>query len=473
MAVADQPEGYRETPEADRKKAEAFFKQAAVKASAGQFDYAIELYLQGLKFDPEAVTAHQSLREIALKRRVSGGKDLGMFEKMKMRYGKDPVDNMITAERFLSFDVGNTGRMLELLNHAVDAGCYDTVRWIGPMLLRANLDSGKPEISKFMALKDAYMTTKDWAHATDAAGHALKMRPSDMDLQSEVKNLAAQQTMSAARYGQGGSFRDSVKNMDEQTKLMNADKDIRSVDALTAAINAAREEYQREPNEAGKINKLVEALIKTESPDHENEAIEILDKAYTTTGQFRFRFSVGKIKIQQLKRMDRSMREQIAKAPKDEGLRQAYLEFRRDRNEEELKEFTLASEAYPTDLSLKYEMARRQIELGQHAEAIPLLQHAVQDAKLRVEATIELGKAFLNAEYLDEAVDTLKNLSESYQLTGDLKFKEINYWLGRALEARGDAADAIKCFSKVAMSDFNYRDVQVRLKALRAKPAAG
>ena len=468
--MADESE-HRQVSDADRKKAEAFFKQGRTVASAGQFDYSIEMFLQGLKFDPEAITAHQALREIALKRKASGGKDIGGLKKMGMRYGKDALDNMLLAEKFLSYDPGNTGRMLELLKHAADAECQQTVMWIGPMLLRANIDSGKPEIGKFLALKDAYMQLGDWQHAVDAAQHALRMRPQDMDLAAEVKNLAAQQTMKAGNYGQTGSFRDSVKNSDEQQRLMNEDKDIRSVDALTAAIQDARKQYDAEPNEPGKLTKLVEAMTKTEQSDYENEAIELLDAAYKRTGAFRWRFSVGKIKLQQLKRMDRSLREDIAKNPKDEEARKTYKEFTKDRAEEELKEFTLASENYPTDLTFKYEMARRQIQLGHYIEAIPLLQQAVADAKLRVDGTVELGKAFLAADFLDEAVDTLHGLTESYQGVGDTKAKQIYYWYGRSLEQRGDTPEAIKAYSKVAMWDFNYLDVQARIKALRTKPS--
>lgn len=459
----------KEIPEADRKKAQVFFKTGAAKASAGQYDYAIDLYLDGLKLDPEAVDAHQALRDISLKRKASGGKDLGMMQKMKNRYGKDPVANLVIAERFLAYDPGNTGRMAELMGYAVDSDCIAAVRWIGPILLRANLDSGKEEIGKFMALKDAYIAIGDWRHAVDAAQHALRMRPQDMDLAAEVKNLSARHTMDAGRYGQGGSFRDSVRNSDEQQKLMNEDKDIRTVDALTASIIAARAELQAEPTEPGKVTKLVDALMKTEQSEYENEAIEVLDAMYKRTSAFRWRFRVGQIKMQQLKRMERSLREDVAKNPKDEVAVKTYKEFLKDRAEEEYKEFALAAENYPTDLTLKYEMARRLIQLSRQTEAIPLLQQATADAKIRVDGTIELGKAFLAADYLDEAVDTLHGLTESYQGTGDTKFKEIWYWYGRALEARGDIADAIKCFSKVTMADFNYRDVQVRIKALREK----
>lgn len=466
--MADESE-YRQVSEADRKKAEVFFTKARTVAQAGQFDFAIEMFLQGLKFDPEAVTAHQALRDISLKRKASGGKDIGGLKKMGMRYGKDDVDNMLLAEKFLAYDPGNTGRMAELLRYAADADCKEATLWIGPILLRANLDSGKPEIGKFLALKDAYMRLGDWQHAVDAAQHALHMRPQDMDLATEVKHLAAQQTMKAGNYGQGGSFRDSVKNSDEQQRLMNEDKDIRSVDALTAAIIEARKQHQAEPNEPGKITKLVDALMKTEQSEYENEAIEVLDSAYKRLSAFRYRFAISKIKFQQLKRMERSLREDVAKNPKDEEAVKTYKEFVKDRAEEELKEYTLAAENYPTDLSFKYEMARRQIALGNHMDAIPLLQQAVADAKLRVDGTTELGKAFLAADFVDEAVDTLHGLTESYQGVGDSKAKEIWYWYGRSLEHRGDMQDAIKCYSKITMWDFNYRDVQVRIKRLREK----
>lgn len=461
--------GYRIVSEADQKKAQVFFERGRTVANAGQFDYAIEMYLQGLGLDPDAVDAHQSLREISLKRKASGGKDMGMLTKMKYRYGKDDTENMLVAERFLAYDPGNTGRMLELTQYALKAGCFDTVMWAGPITFRANIEGGKPDINKFLALKDCYARLKKWQHATEAAQKALELRPMDMDLQQTVKNLGAQQTMTEGGYDSGGSFRKSVKDPDKQRELMAMDTDVRTLDALGQQISIARKELAAEPNEAGKITKLVDALVKTEDSQYENEAIEILDAAYKRTGAFRFRMRLGQIKMAQLKRMERSLLDEVRRNPKDAEAIKSYKEYHQDKLEEELKEYQLFSENYPTDITLRYEMARRLFELKRYPEAIPLLQQSVQDPKLRVEATIELGRAFLEAEYLDEAVDTLKGLTETYQITGDTKAKEIWYWYGRALEARGDAADAIKCLSRVTMWDFNYRDVQQRIKALRAK----
>ncbi len=460
--------GYRAISEADQKKAQVFFDKAKTVGEAGQYEFAIEMYLQGLALDPEAVATHQLLRDIALKRKVTGGKDLGMFEKMKLRYGKDDLTNMLLAEKFLSYDPGNTGRMLEMLQHAVKTGCFDTVMWVGPILLRANADSGKPDFSKYVALKDAYIRLRRWLPATEAAQKALQLRPDDMNLQQEVKNLGAQQTMTAGGYEKGGNFRDSVRDMDKQRQLMTEDTDVRSLDVLTQQILIARGELAKDPNEPGKIAKLVDALAKTEDTQYENEAIEVLDEAFKKTKSFRFRLRLGQLKMAQLKRMQRSLLDQYRKNPADAELKKTYIEFVKEKTEEELKEYTLASEAYPTDITYKYEIATRLFDLHRYPDAIPLLQHAVQDPKMRTDATIMLGRAFLEAEYLDEAVDTLKNLTEAYQLTGDTKAKEIWYWYGRALEQRTDNPDAIKCYSRVTMWDFKYRDVQERIKRLRA-----
>jgi hypothetical protein len=54
----------------DRKKAQTFFDRGAAVAGTGNFEYAIEMYLQGLALDPESLDAHQALRDIALKRKA-------------------------------------------------------------------------------------------------------------------------------------------------------------------------------------------------------------------------------------------------------------------------------------------------------------------------------------------------------------------------------------------------------------------
>src|SRR5690349_13620294 len=83
------PPKYHDIPEEDRKKAQVFFDRGKTVADTGNFEYAIEMYIQGLNVDPENTEAHQSLRDISLRRKASGGKDMGMMQKMKMPKAKD------------------------------------------------------------------------------------------------------------------------------------------------------------------------------------------------------------------------------------------------------------------------------------------------------------------------------------------------------------------------------------------------
>src|SRR5689334_2968987 len=76
--------GYQDIPDDQRRKAQTFFARGRTVADTGQFEYAIEMFLQGLSIDPEAVDAHKDLRQIALKRKASNGKSLGMLERMKL-----------------------------------------------------------------------------------------------------------------------------------------------------------------------------------------------------------------------------------------------------------------------------------------------------------------------------------------------------------------------------------------------------
>lgn len=467
---ADPREGYRNVPEEDQKAARKFFEYAHNVAGTGQFDYAIEMFIQGLEKDPEDVAEHQALRETSLKRKASGGKPLGMFAKPKP--SKDDMQNMLNAEKMLAYDPGNTDRMVEVLQNAQRAGCYDTVLWIGPILLKANADSKKPEYNKFIILKDVYKNVHEWARAVEACQYAASMKPDDMELHGELKRLSAERTMFEGKYGSAKSFRDSVRNRDSQEKLMQGDKDVQSQDYLLRMAKEAEAEWRADPNEAGKLSKYVDAMLKTERPEQENKAIDILEDAHSKTRQFRWRQKVGQIKLAQLARMERSMREQLQKSPTDPTLRKELLQFQRERAEEELSEFQIWAENYPTDTKIRYDVATRLFALGRFADGIPVFQQVRQDPKYRTEASTILGRSFLEAGFVDEAADTLRGVIEEYVNKGDPKSLEMYYWWARAVEQQGDRAVALKAYSQVAQWSFNYRDVQARIKNLRSGGSA-
>jgi tetratricopeptide (TPR) repeat protein len=467
--VAELPEGYREVPEEDRTKAKVFFGHGRTVAANGNYEYAIEMFLNGLNLDPDAVEAHQELRDFSLRRKAGGGKGIGMLEGMKLkRATKDDKQNMLNAEKLLAFDPGSTDYMQTLMQSALKAGYWDTVMWIGPIFQKANQDDKKPDFNKYLVLRDVYKSMQHWKLAADAAQRALDLRPQDMDLSTEVKNLGAMETMYNAGYSKGSSFRDQVRDKEKQTRLMLADKDHVDSDAMSMLIADAEAQYKAQSDDPGKALRLVDALDKTDQMDMENRAVEILQSWYEKTKQFRYRMRIGQINMKQMNRMDRSRRSALAANPEDAALKKDLIDFLREKNEFELKEFELAAEAYPTEMKWRYEMGKRLFNLGRFQDAIPVFQGARNDPKYRIDAGLLVGRAFLEAGFPDEADDTLAGLIRDYQLSGDDRSKEMYYWRARALEQKANRTEALAHYSKVAQWDFNYRDVQARIKKLRS-----
>ena len=466
------PDGYRDIPEEDRKKARRFFDHAKSVAGTGQFEYAIEMFIQGLALDPEDLDQHKLLRELSLKRKVSGGKPMGMFEARKYpTSNKDDKLSMLNAERLLAYDPGNANHMMILAQSAFRGGFFDTALWMADMLLRANAGAAKPDVQKFLVLKDIYKGLNDFSQASDACQLALQLRPDDMDLMGEMKNLAAQDAMHKGKYDRAKSFRESIRDIEGQKKEWEDNKDVKTEDILMRKVKDTEAEWRATPDDISRFGKYIDALIATEAMTQENIAIEHLEAMFKKNKQFKYRARAGEVKIAQLSRMERQLRSELQNNPNDVQKRKELRDFQIDKLKAELDEFKLKVENYPTDATARYNMADRMFRLGQYQDVIPVLQQVRHSPQYRALAGVLLGRAFLEAGFTDEAIDTLKAIIDEYPARGDDKFKDMCYWYGRGLEIKGDIPGALKQYSLVAQMEFKYKDVQERIKKLRAEGA--
>lgn len=107
-------------------------------AATENFEYAIDMYVSGLALDPDNLDAHRTLREIALRRKAQGGKDVGMFERMKLGPKKgDETKSALNAAKLLAYDPSNTDRMFQFIAHARAAGMSRAAEWMNEILRRA------------------------------------------------------------------------------------------------------------------------------------------------------------------------------------------------------------------------------------------------------------------------------------------------------------------------------------------------
>ena len=123
----------------DRRRAALFAERARAVASTGNHEYAIEMYLQAIAITPQDVRIHQELRELSLRRKAEGGKDLGFLEKAKLsKRSRDASQNLVNAEKLLAYDPGNSDLIFGMLHAATKAELDDVAAWLRAIIRRAS-----------------------------------------------------------------------------------------------------------------------------------------------------------------------------------------------------------------------------------------------------------------------------------------------------------------------------------------------
>ena len=140
-----------QTSEKDKAKARRWFEKARQERERRNYDYAIECYLTGLEFWPDAVEeGHKPLYSLAIQRQQSGGKKPGRLEALKRSTsGKDPIKAMLNAEYLLAKDPSNASYLDALFKNAAKAQLFDTFRWITPLVADSLRKDEKPNMSRF------------------------------------------------------------------------------------------------------------------------------------------------------------------------------------------------------------------------------------------------------------------------------------------------------------------------------------
>jgi len=467
MTQANQRTG-QNAPAKSAGPGKAFFDRADQIVETGNWDYAIEMYLEGIRREPDNLhRGHQPLRNAALNRKAKGGKGPGLADRMKRGRAKEPIDQLINAEYLLAKEPGSVQYMERFLQAAKGLELKDVVVWIAQIMLEAQRQAlqqdRQPNMKVLLLLVQTLHDVEEYGLGLQAADLAREQDPTNAELQEAAQELSAKYTIQKGKYDQEGDFTRSVVDLEKQKELAQSDMLSQGASFLQKQVARAQEAYEADPKTPGKIYAYVDALLKFEDDEHENRAIEVLQKAYDDLEQYSFKSRLGDVRMRQMTRRYRQLR--------DAGKTEAARQQARKQLAFELEEYAERAQNYPTDLGIKYELGRRQLLVGQYDDAIGSLQEAQRDPKRRVRALNLLGQAFAKKEWYREAGDTYRRALE-LEMPEDRE-KEIRYNLGDSLEKQGQRDAAQEQFSEVAQIDYNYKDVRQRLEMLREQAKAG
>lgn len=454
----------------DLPSARTFFDKARTAAESKNYDYAIEMYLDGLQRAPDALEeGHLPLCELGLQRRGRGGKKPSMVERVKRLRGRTPLEQMLNAEYLFAKDPDHTPYAEAMLKAAVEGGYHRTAHWIANLIFQTNNAIEKPSLQTYILLKDCYKAMGQYDKAVAACQRAVRMKPDDKQLADEFKNLSAELTMSKGKYGVEGDFRQSIRDRQTQAKLYSQDRMVKTDDYRVSAVEEARKAYAKDPELANHIFNLADALADLEKDDAENEAIQLLMAAAGRHKDSRFSERAGLLRIRQHRRKLRAAKKQLKAHPSDAAIQAGVRELTEGLNRTELEHYKLCVETYPTDLSARYEYGLRLMRYERYNEAIPLFQDAQKDPRRRISAMDKIGYCFFMKGWYADAIDVFSRAIDSYEIKDDAIAKELRYNLARAHEAQGDADRALELYRRIAQLDFGYKDVSERVDRLRTE----
>jgi len=450
-------------------RAKAFFDKAQKVAETDNFDYAIDMYLQGLRYEPDALEeGHLPLCELALHRQGKKGKKPSMMDRVKHLGGKTPLDQMLNAEFLFAKHPDHLPYAEAMLKAAVAGGYNRTASWIANLIFQTNNAAKKPSVDTYLLLKNSYSAIGEFDKAIAACQRAARLRPDDGALSDEFKNLSAELTMARGKYDGEGDFRKSIKDRESQEKLQSQAGVVKSDDYRASVLEQARSQFAQNPNLPANIIELADALSDMEDKSEE-EAIALLENAYKTKSDFSFHRKAGLIRIKQLRRKIREAKKAVEAAPADTQAKSVLEQLSKQLDAFELEHYRLCVQNYPTDVGAKFDYALRLLAHQKYDEAIPLFQEAQRDPRRKIAAMNHVGFCFFAKGWIDDAIDVFTKAIDSHEIKDDAVGKELRYNLAQAYEQLGDTHKALDIYRKIAQLDFAYRDVSRRVDMLRSK----
>ncbi|MCZ6795046.1 MAG: tetratricopeptide repeat protein [Planctomycetota bacterium] len=457
------------------------FKRGDQAARKGNYEYAIELYLQGLTLDPKAGIQRRRLHEIeALAIESAGGnpeggvsakvKSMGVLAKIKKLTLQKKWDEVVhEIERALRTQPRNVALLLQLTQ----------------ALLKLEAEDGAVEVLEEVVAYDRHnieglrrlghlWTKKDDTDKAIEYWEKLRMiKPDDKEASKEIRNLSAANMVKRAedRKAETGdeSFTALLKDEEESADLESQSKVLRTDEDRRRAIKMKKDDLKKEPKNSRLWRELGTLYQDLKEWKY---ALAAYKKALDVNPHDLFaNDKIGSLKEQRHEERLEAMRAEVAEAEKNGGaaaeeLRQQLAQAEKDVLAFKTAEYQRRVAAHPTDYDLKVRYGSLLMESGNYDEAIEQFQKAVKDPKFKVASLNLMGLCFhtkgVHAVAITQYKEALDNIADP---DSDMA-KETKYNLAVASQQSGDKDTALQYFQEIMATDISYRDISTRVDQL-------
>jgi tetratricopeptide (TPR) repeat protein len=479
----DKKTGGKDGYEFNHEKAEKFFERAATLHEATNFEFAMTMWLGGLRQDPTSLRGLEGFFKSAGAFMNSGAKGPSK-DTIKLFSGGGNIERYLLSLLEWSAHPTEAAYAVRAMQLASDLGLAEPAVWIATRALGAAEREKRPRKDYFLKIMEVLRRFEKFDLAIRAGEAALRVDPTDGRLSAELRNMSADSTMRRGGFDQTGAeggFRANIRDIARQQELEEASRVSKTEEALNRLLVGARSEYEANKLDKPTINKYVDLLLERGQEEDEQTAIRVLDEAYRTTQEFRFKDRAEQLRLRVRRRGLAALKERAEAG--DPSARESYKAAVREYLDAEIRLAEQQVAAYPTDLSRRFDLGQKFFKVGRYEEAIGQFQEAKNDVKNRANVLYYLGLSFQKIGWNDEAIETLRQALSMHASPSDATGMELRYALMEALAARAeeqsslpDAEEAYKIAASIAIEQINYKQIRARrdeVKQLAARLRGG
>ena len=388
------------------------FKRAEQAAKKGNYEYAVELYLQGLTLDPKAAEERRRLHQIeALSIEEQGGnpegsmsskmKTMGILAKVKKLTVQKKWDEALPEfEKALRFQPRNATLLLQAAqccqNLGVEDEGYDAVAIV---LLEDVIDYDKHNTDGLRRLGQLWAKQDDAERAIEYWEKLRMLKPDDKEASKAVRNLSAANMVKRAedRKKQSGdeTFKALLKDEDESAELEQKAKVIRTDDDRREAIEIKRTQLRQETTNSRLWRELGDLYRDLKDFKHAKAAYT---RAKLVNPHDLFADDkIGALHEYVHDAQLEQLRAKVEAAKKNGSAEELTAMLRQKENDVlafKIKEYDRRVKTHPTDYELKIRYGRLLMEGDRFDEAIEQFQKSIKDPKFKVSSQNNMGVCF-------------------------------------------------------------------------------
>jgi tetratricopeptide (TPR) repeat protein len=458
--------------------AENLFHKAELAIKRRNFDYAIELLLQGLKLDPLNVEQRRRLRQTEiLAIQSKGGNTKGDLLKSvtslgtqwrikKLGVQKKWEEQILEIENFLRNAPQSTGALYQLA-HAFRnlEGGHDAA----VAALQEIVEVDRTQIEAWRQLGTLHAGS-DPEKAIRCWEKVKQYRPEDKEAGKAIRDLSAATMVKRAedrKKGGEGDFRDLLADEDEARKLQEEQQIIRTDDDARRAIQRVKEKLADAPEEKRLIRQLGDLhrrLKEYRAAEEQYKKLLEMDP-----NDLYAKERIGDLQEHIHNDHVAELEEKLKAAPDDEALKEQLKKALDDRDTFLLGELQRRVAAHPTDAGLKAKFGGILLKKGRLDEAIEQFQKALVDPRLATQAHGNLGRCFKAKGLYDLAVEEFKKTLGQLPDKNSALGKDFTYSLGETYALKEDWAEALATMQTILAVDIRFRDVSQKVMEYQKK----